>query len=59
MENRHGLLSDIEVTGVLETTEPKAALRQLRHQAKRTGRAPVTVRLLRALLAKWTEPDPI
>jgi transposase len=43
MENRHGLLSDIEVSGVLETTEPKAALRQLRRQAKRTGRAPVTV----------------
>jgi transposase len=43
MENRHGLLSDLEVTGATETTEPKAALGQLRQQAKRTGRAPITV----------------
>jgi transposase len=43
MENRHGLLSDIAVSGVTETTEPKAALAQLRQQAKRTGRTPATV----------------
>ena len=43
MENRHGLLSDIEVTGVTETTEPKAALAQLRQQGKRTGATPASV----------------
>jgi transposase len=43
MENRHGLLSDIAVTGVTETTEPKAALAQLRQHAKRTGATPASV----------------
>jgi transposase len=43
MENRHGLLSDIEVTGATETTEPKAALAQLQEQTRRTGVAPATV----------------
>jgi transposase len=43
MENRHGLLSDIEVSGVTQTTEPKAALAQLRQHSKRTGAAPATV----------------
>lgn len=43
MENRHGLLSDIQVTGVTETTEPKAALVQLRQQARRTGVRPSSV----------------
>jgi transposase len=43
MENRHGLLSDIRVAGVTEMTEPKAALRQLRQQARRTGLGPLSV----------------
>lgn len=43
MENRHGLLSDIEVSSVTETTEPKAALVQLRQHSKRTGQRPTTV----------------
>ena len=43
MENRHGLLSDLEVSGVTQTTEPKAALAQLRQPSKRTGAAPATV----------------
>jgi transposase len=43
MENRHGLLSDIVLSGVTETTEPKAALAQLRRQGRRTGVAPTTV----------------
>ena len=38
MENRHGLLSDIEVTSATETTEPRVALEQLRRHARRTRR---------------------
>lgn len=38
MENRHGLLSDIEVTSATETTEPRVALEQLGRHARRTRR---------------------
>jgi len=43
MENRHGLLSDIQITSATETTESKTALTQLRQHAKRTGVAAATV----------------
>lgn len=38
MENRHGLCVDAVVTSVTETTEPAAAMRLLRRQARRGGR---------------------
>ena len=38
MENRHGLLSDIEVSSATETTEPQVALEQLGRHARRTRR---------------------
>ena len=43
MENRHGLLSDIEVTSATETTEPKVALEQLGRHARRTRRKVLSV----------------
>jgi transposase len=43
MENRHGLLSDIQITSATETTETKTALVQLRQHSKRTGVAAATV----------------
>ncbi len=43
MENRHGLLSDIQITSATETTETKTALAQLRQHSKRTGVAVATV----------------
>jgi transposase len=43
MENRHGLLADVQVTSATETTETKTALQQLRQQRARGGVTPVSV----------------
>ena len=43
MENRNGLLADLQLTSATETTETKTALQQIREQKKRTGVAPTTV----------------
>lgn len=37
MENRHGLLSDIQITSATGTAETETALEQLRRHARRTG----------------------
>jgi transposase len=43
MENRHGLLSDIQITSATGTAETQTALQQLRQHCRRTGVAAVTV----------------
>jgi len=43
MENRHGLLSDIQITSATGTAETQTALRQLRQHSRRTGVAAATV----------------
>lgn len=43
MENRHGLLSDIQITSATGTAETQTALQQLRQHSRRTGVAVVTV----------------
>jgi transposase len=43
MENRHGLLSDIQITSATGRAETEAALKQLRQYSRRTGMAAATV----------------
>ena len=43
MENRHGLLADVQVTSATETTETKMALCQLKRQRARSGIPPASV----------------